>query len=153
MLDVHFLIVLSPNKFKKISHSNKKLIFYVHFFCELVNNNLYLQRKRDSMEIRFDKEYLSELYYKGQSGSKKYRFPPQIVRRYQRCIDLLEATTSVEMLYQYNSLNYEILKGNKAGISSIRVNDQYRIEFTIKTIEAETIITVCNILELSKHYK
>ena len=105
------------------------------------------------MEIKFDKEYLSELYYKGQSDSKKYRFQPLIVRKYQRCIDLLEAVTSVETLYQYNSLNYEVLKGDKMGISSIRVNDQYRIEFNITMIETETVVTVCNIIELSNHYK
>lgn len=105
------------------------------------------------MEIKFDKEYLAELYFKGQSSNKKYRFQPQIVKRYQRCIDLLEAVPSVETLYQFHSLNYEVLKGDKAGISSIRVNDQYRIEFTTSTIETEIIVTVCNILELSNHYK
>lgn len=47
------------------------------------------------------------------------------------------------------SLHYEKLNGNKAGVSSIRVNDQYRIEFTV----SESVITVCNILELSNHYK
>jgi len=105
------------------------------------------------MEIKFDKEYLAELYYKGQSNDKKHRFQPQIVKKYQRCIDLLEASTNVETLYQYKAMNYEVLKGNKAGISSIRVNDQYRIEFITTIIETETIITICNILELSNHYK
>jgi Plasmid maintenance system killer protein len=105
------------------------------------------------MEIKFDKEYLAELYYKGQSNDKKHRFQPQIVKRYQRCIDLLEASTNVEALYQYKAMNYEVLKGNKAGISSIRVNDQYRIEFIVTTVEKETVITICNILELSNHYK
>ena len=105
------------------------------------------------MEIKFDKEYLSELYYKGCSDSKKYRFQPQIIRRYQRCIDLLAAAANVEILYQYNSLNYEALKGNKMGLSSIRVNEQYRIEFTITMVETETVVTVCNIIELSNHYK
>ena len=114
---------------------------------------LTLLQELFDMEIKFDKEYLSELYYEGQSSSKKYRFQPQIVRKYQRCIDLLEAATSVGTLYQYNALNYEVLKGDKMGISSIRVNDQYRIEFTVTTVESETIATVCNILELSKHYK
>jgi len=105
------------------------------------------------MEIKFDKEYLAELYYKGQSNDKKHRFQPQIVKKYQRCIDLLEASTNVETLYQYKAMNYEVLKGNKAGISSIRVNDQYRIEFITTIIETENIITICNILELSNHYK
>lgn len=105
------------------------------------------------MEIKFEKEYLAELYYDGQAKDKRYRFQPQIVKRYQRCIDLLEAATSIETLYQYNSLNYEVLKGDKTGVSSIRVNNQYRIEFIVEMLETETIVTVCNILELSNHYK
>lgn len=48
---------------------------------------------------------------------------------------------------------YETGKGDKAGISSIRVNDQYRIEFTVSEEENETIVYICNILELSNHYK
>ena len=38
-------------------------------------------------------------------------------------------TSSVLELMRYNSLNYERLEGDKAGLSSVRVNDQYRIEF------------------------
>jgi proteic killer suppression protein len=105
------------------------------------------------VEIKFDKEYLSEMYYNGQSSDKKHRFQPQVVRKYQRCIDLLEGATNIETLYQYNALNCKVLKGDKAGISSIRVNDQYRIEFTVTKVETKTIVTVCNILELSNHYK
>lgn len=32
-------------------------------------------------------------------------------------------------LKQYHSINYEKLRGNKAGLSSVRVNDLYCIEF------------------------
>ena len=112
-----------------------------------------MQREQYNMEIKFDKEYLSELYYSGKSNDKKFRFQPQIVKKYQRCIDLLEAATSIKTLFQYNSLNYEMLKGDKAGISSIRVNNQYRIEFTVTMMETETVVTLCNIIELSNHYK
>lgn len=38
-------------------------------------------------------------------------------------------------------------------ISSIRVNDQYRIEFEERAREGETIATICNIIDLSNHYK
>ena len=31
--------------------------------------------------------------------------------------------------------------------------DQYRIEFTVKQVATETVVTICNILELSNHYK
>lgn len=59
----------------------------------------------------------------------------------------------IEALYNMASLHYEVLKGDKAGISSIRVNDQYRIEFTVSYQETETIIYICNILDLSNHYQ
>ena len=54
---------------------------------------------------------------------------------------------------QYNSLNYEKLKGEKIGISSVRVNDQYRIEFEERMKDGETVTTICNIIDLSNHYK
>lgn len=59
----------------------------------------------------------------------------------------------VQVLLRYNSLNYEKLKGDKAGLSSVRVNDQYRVEFEEQVREGETIATICNITDLSNHYK
>ena len=56
-------------------------------------------------------------------------------------------------LMRYNALNYEKLKDDKAGLSSVRVNDQYRIEFEEHTKDGETVATICNITDLSNHYK
>lgn len=53
----------------------------------------------------------------------------------------------------FHSLNYEMLTGDKAGIESVRVNNQYRIEFKTSKVVSEIVVTVCNILELSNHYK
>ena len=100
------------------------------------------------MIITFDKDYLRELYETGK-GDKKLRFQHEIIKRYKKGIDYLKSANKVEDLFLVSSLHYEVLKGDKAGISSIRVNDQYRIEFTVY----ESVITVCNILELSNHYK
>ncbi len=105
------------------------------------------------MEINFEKEYLRELYESGKTSDKKHMFQPQIIEKYQLRIKMLEQADSIEELFPINSLHYEVLKGDKAGISSIRVNKQYRIEFTVKQILSETVITICNILELSNHYK
>ena len=105
------------------------------------------------MEIRFEKEYLRQLYEEGKTTDKKYRFQPHIVKRYQLRIKALEQANRIEEIVVINSFNYEVLKGNKAGISSIRVNDQYRIEFTVKRVALESVVTICNILELSNHYK
>ena len=59
----------------------------------------------------------------------------------------------VSYLKKYNSLNYEKLIGDKKGTSSVRVNDQYRIEFEEGIKDGEVIATICNITDLSNHYK
>lgn len=105
------------------------------------------------MIVTFEREYLQELYDTGKTSDKKHRFQPEIVRKYQQRIDVLLGAKSIEVLYSVNSLNYEVLSGNRMGVSSIRVNNQYRIEFTVKETIDETVLTVCNILELSNHYK
>ena len=56
-------------------------------------------------------------------------------------------------LTKYGSLHYEKLHGDKEGTSSVRVNDQYRIEFTETVEDGKSIATICNITELSNHYK
>jgi proteic killer suppression protein len=105
------------------------------------------------MEIKFDKEYLRELYELGKTTDKKHRFQPQIVKRYQKTVILLEAVSCVEDLFRYNGLGYETLQGDKNGLESVRVNNQYRIEFKTTKVVNETVVTVCNVIELSNHYK
>ena len=105
------------------------------------------------MEITFEEEYLRELYELGKAKDKKHRFQPQVIAKYRKTIDILEAVANTEDLYRFNALRYEVLKGDKKGIESVRVNDQYRIEFTTKEVATETIITICNVIELSNHYK
>ena len=105
------------------------------------------------MEIEFDKTYLEELYNIGKTTDKKHRFQPQIILKYRKTIDILESVARVEDLFRYNSLRYETLHGDKEGLESVRVNDQYRIEFKTTKVVSETVITICNIIELSNHYK
>jgi proteic killer suppression protein len=105
------------------------------------------------MIIKFDKEYLSELYETGKTKSKKYRFQPQIIAKYKKTIDILESVEIIEDLFRYNALNYEKLQGDKLGIESVRVNDQFRIEFKTIIEVSEIVVTICNIIDLSNHYK
>ena len=58
------------------------------------------------MEIKFDNEYLRELYELGKTTDKKYRFQPDIVKRYQARIETLEGAENVEKLFTLNSLHY-----------------------------------------------
>lgn len=104
------------------------------------------------MDIQFEKEYLRELYYEGKTSDKQHRYQPQIVKKYIRVVDLLDSVDKVTDLYRFNALHYEKLMGDKAGLESVRVNDQYRIEFK-SSEETEKNITICNIIELSNHYK
>lgn len=104
------------------------------------------------MIVTFNEEYLYELYSSGKPD-KKHRFQPQIVRKYIRVIDLMISEENVQGLWKYNSLNYERLDGDKQGLSSVRVNDQYRIEFEEESEDGQTIATICNITDLSNHYK
>ena len=106
------------------------------------------------MEVTFDKKYLQELYEDGKASDKKYKFQPSIVKRYQARIKTLEKAACIEDLFTINSLHYHVLKGEKEGVSAISVNDKYRIEFkAIQTVSETTVITLCDILELSNHYQ
>lgn len=104
------------------------------------------------MVVTFEERYLRELYENGRCSDKKHRFQPQIVKKYQRRIDQLQAASTPETLYQFKALNFEALKGDRVGRFSIRVDNQYRIEFTLNTDVEQPILTICNVVELSNHY-
>ena len=61
----------------------------------------------------------------------------------------------LEELYTQGKANdkKQKLVGDKKGISSVKVNDQYRIEFIEEAENGKQIATICNITELSNHYK
>ena len=105
------------------------------------------------MFIEFDKDYLRELFEQGRTSDKKHRYQPEVIKGYQKAVASLKRAINVEMLYRLNSLNYEVLKGDKKGISSVRINRQYRLEFTVRDVVNEQIITVCRVLDISNHYK
>lgn len=111
------------------------------------------QETIEAMVIEFEKEYLSELYYEGKCSDKKHRFQPQVIKNYVKRIITLADALNVEALYPLNSLNYEVLTGDKKGISSIRIDKQYRLEFKVSTNDSEPIVTICSIIDITNHYK
>ena len=135
---------VTPKKFAKFA--NIRIISYL---CTR-NCKSNLRKEKCNMEIKFEKDYLRELFYEGKASDKKHRYQPDIVKRYVRVVNILDSVNKVEDLYRYHSLHYEILSGDKKGTESVRMNNQYRIEF--KSSESEGI-TICNIIELSNHYK
>ena len=105
------------------------------------------------MKVTFNEEYLEELYTRGKSGNKKYRFQPQIVRDYQKAVKFLIQAQRIEDLFPFKSLHFEALHGDREGRFSVKANDQYRVEFSIEESDDEPVVTICNVLELSNHYK
>ena len=105
------------------------------------------------MVVTFNEDYLEKLYSKGETGTKKIWFQPQVVRGYQKGIKYLIQAKRKEDLYPFKSLHFEALHGDKEGRFSIKANDQYRIEFTLEESDEEPVVTICNIMELSNHYK
>ena len=87
------------------------------------------------MEIKFEKDYLRELFYDGVASDKRHRFQPAIVRRYVRVVNILDSVDKTEELYRYRALHYEKLVGDKKGMESVRVNDQYRLAHIAASVE------------------
>lgn len=104
------------------------------------------------MKIIFEKEYREELYTTGKTKSKKYRFQPEVARKYIERVNTLRAANRVEDLFVIRSLHYEKLAGDKKGLESVRITLQYRLEFVSSFSEIESI-TICSLLDISKHYQ
>lgn len=104
------------------------------------------------MIVTFEETYLKELYEKGKTSDKKHRYQPGIVKRYKDRVNFLMKAASKEELFPIKSLHFEALTGNRMGLFSVKVNEQYRIEFTLCENLELPILTICNIVELSNHY-
>lgn len=103
------------------------------------------------MEIKFDKEYLEELYNDGKASNKKYRFQPQVIKKYQKRVDTLAGVTRIEELFTLNSLNFEAMESSDS--YSIRIDYHYRLEFQVSNCESEPIVTICLITDITNHYQ
>lgn len=105
------------------------------------------------MKIEFLEDYLKDFYETGKTKNKKFRFQPQVIRKYIDKINILRKVAKTEELYVFKSLNYEVLT-NEGGKQSVRVDGTYRLEFyTRKEGEEPDVITICSIDALSNHYQ
>ena len=105
------------------------------------------------MIVKFDKEYLRELFVEGKCSDKHHRYQPETVKRYVLRVLTLQNAPNIEALYPLHSLNYEVLSGDKAGISSIRIDRQFRLEFRVVLEGAEPEVTICRLEDITNHYR
>lgn len=102
------------------------------------------------MVIKYENDYLRELYDDGKCKNKKYRFQKNVVKNYQKRIDTLTAATRIEDLFVFNSLNFEALDN---GYYSIRIDYHYRLEFQVREEGTEPVVTICTVTDITNHYQ
>ena len=85
------------------------------------------------MIVKFNEDYLRDLYRSGKSD-KKHRFQPQIVRKYIRVIDLMISEDNIQGLWK--SYNFSIDNHNYSCLA--------KVSFT-KFVNIEFIYYLCNI--------
>lgn len=103
------------------------------------------------MKIYFNNKYLEELVAADPKGKKRYS--TEVVTMYRKKLVILGNVMNSNELRAFKSLHFERLQGDKLGLCSIRVNEKYRLEFSLKKemdIVIEEIIVIEN---LSNHYK
>lgn len=80
------------------------------------------------MEIEFEDKKLEKVETEFAHETK---LPPDVIKSAQRKLQFLRAATDEKTLMNWKSLRYKALSGDKKGLRSIRLNDQWRMVFKI----------------------
>ena len=128
---------------------------FVRFFSEhLKTSTTFVLKNETVMEVEFRKKYLRELYETGKTTDKKHHYQPQIINGYLKCVKALDEAIRIEDLFNFKALHYEKLSGDKQGLSSLRINNQYRLEFLeISNPNDKSKIEICSLTDITNHYK
>ncbi len=107
------------------------------------------------MNIKFKDKLLADLYEGKPTSDKRFKSNKKLVEKYIKTVNKLEYASRIEDLYQLHSLNYEKVVGKLAGLSSVRIDDKYRLLFeeaTMLSDESDSPIVVLLLEEISNHY-
>lgn len=91
------------------------------------------------MRFTFNKKKLANLYYH-EKGAHKY--PPEVVDAFFEVMTVIEAAVDIREFYNFKSLHFEKLKGNRSGEHSMRLNKQYRLTMRLQDDEKETTLLI-----------
>lgn len=69
-----------------------------------------------------------------------------VIKAYRKKLQLIVAARDERDLYALRGLRLERLKGDRAGQSSIRLNDQFRLILTFKT-EGDRVAVILEIVD------
>ena len=104
------------------------------------------------MDIHFRDTVLADLYEGKPVTDKRFKSNKGLVSKYLKTVDKLKYATEIEDLFRLNSLRYEKLVGDKLGLSSVRIDDQYRLIFEEITDPDTQQVVVLALEEISNHY-
>ena len=103
------------------------------------------------MNVYFSNNYLAYLFVTPLEDMQgKQEFSTDVIKQFKKKVAILEAVSATDELRQFNSLNFEKLKGNKKDLYSIRLNQQFRL---ILRIFEEDVAEAIEVTEISKHYE
>jgi proteic killer suppression protein len=106
------------------------------------------------MDIVFNHQLLADLYEGKKVNDKQFRSNPTLIKQFIKTVNKLRAADKIEQLFQFAGLNYEKLKGDYKGYSSVRINGQYRLIFEeIANTEEPFEMVLLKLEEISKHYE
>ncbi|MGO1698947.1 type II toxin-antitoxin system RelE/ParE family toxin [Micrococcaceae sp. AOP34-BR2-30] len=75
------------------------------------------------------------------------RWGSDIIKAYRKKIQVLRSATDERDLYAMRSLRLEKLKGDRAGTSSIRLNDQFRLIIKFQTDDEGRMVIVIEMVD------
>jgi len=102
------------------------------------------------MEFDFSNRHLKELYENGYS--KKFKLPKGLAKIFIERINRIEAAMTIYDLLEPPSMKFKKLEGIKKRFS-IRINNQYRLEFEIEFEDEAKSKGKVIIKDVSKHYE
>ena len=83
------------------------------------------------MRVEYHDEVLRRLAEELEYAPKGW--DPTVIRSYRKKVQLISAARDERDLYEMRGLRMEKLKGDRAGQTSMRLNDQFRLILTFKT--------------------
>ena len=101
------------------------------------------------MQVLFGDPHLEALFMTGHS--RKGKLPAGLVRKFCQRVQILEAAESIHDLQHSASLHFKRLQGHENRFS-LRINDQYRLEFEIEFEDKARTRGTVSIVKLSAHY-
>lgn len=84
------------------------------------------------------------------ADASQTKLPIPVIKSARRKLTVLRAAPDERTLRDWKSLHYEKLQGDMEGYRSIRVNDKYRMVFSIDTTTQPNAVTIISVEDYHK---